>query len=219
MWEKITCYSLENTFSWPYSYDRDLFYEEESHRHEQWLPWDIAIGTISIILLNESWELIIQKRANHKNHNPWLLDKSIGGHIQWWDQIDYTVMLETVQELQVPSIVVKENDNFVKTYSILKSYLSTVAILKHIETKIWQVERIIKGKTIHVFNKSSFFLWVYGWSIKNVDKEAKGILFYDLEDLIAEMKEYPKLFTHDLHVYIEAYEKEIINFIKLITTT
>ncbi len=215
--ENITCYSLENTFSWPYAYDRDLFYDEEIERSKKWGKPDIAIWVINVLLFNESWEIIIQKRSNHKRHNANMLDKSIWGHIQWWDDPDYTVMVETVQELQIPSIIVKENDDFNKTYNLLKWYLSTIAIIKHIDSKIWEFKKEINNETIYIKNRFSFYMWVYGWSVKNIDREAKGILFYDIDDLIKEMKEYPKLFTHDLHVYIELYKNEIRNFIKIIT--
>jgi isopentenyldiphosphate isomerase len=37
----------------------------------------MAVSIVDIILFNESGELIIQKRAKHKNHNPGLLDKTV----------------------------------------------------------------------------------------------------------------------------------------------
>lgn len=60
------------------------------------------------------------------------------------------------------------------------------------------------------------YIWVYWWSVKNVDKEAKWILFYELDELKKELKEFPKMFTNDLHYYIKNYEtnfREIIRFL------
>jgi hypothetical protein len=218
MSEKITCYPLENTFAWSYPYDRDLFYSEEIEHYKRWEKSDRVIWVINVFLFNELWEIIIQSRSHHKKHNANRLDKSVWWHIQWWDSPDYTAIVETVQELQVPSIIVGENDNFHKTYNTLKWYLSTIAILKYIDTKIWTFHKEIEKQMIDIQNKSFIYLWVYGWSIKNADGEAKGTLFYDLDDLIREMKKSPQLFTHDLHVHIKCYEQEMRNFIKIITT-
>jgi uncharacterized membrane protein len=49
------------------------------------------------------------------------------------DTADRTVMVETVQELDVPSIVVNQSDNFERYYFLLKNYLSTIAIVKFID--------------------------------------------------------------------------------------
>ena len=70
-------------------------------------------------MFNSYGEMIIQKRSFDKNHNPGLLDKSIGGHVQFGDTPDYTAMVETIQELQTPSIVLKNENDFVKTFHLL----------------------------------------------------------------------------------------------------
>jgi hypothetical protein len=49
-----------------------------------------------------------------------------------------------------------------------------------------------------------------------MDKEAKGILFYSLEELEREMKEFPAMFTDDLKILVHEYKKEIQSFIERI---
>jgi hypothetical protein len=60
-------------------------------------------------------------------------------------------------------------------------------------------------------------MWVYGWSVKNVDKEAKWILFYELDELFEEFEQFPDLFTQDIKFYFKKYEADIRSFIDLIT--
>jgi hypothetical protein len=58
---------------------------------------------------------------------------------------------------------------------------------------------------------------VYDGSIKPVDHEAQGVLFYTLPELDKEMKKFPKTFTHDMHVLLKELRPEINSFLKLLT--
>jgi hypothetical protein len=40
-------------------------------------------------------------------------------------------MLETVQELQVPSIVLNNDDDFDKTLKLLSNYTATISVIKN----------------------------------------------------------------------------------------
>ncbi|MDQ7009583.1 MAG: hypothetical protein Q9M94_04810 [Candidatus Gracilibacteria bacterium] len=126
-------------------------------------------------------------------------------------------MVESVQELKVPSIVLRNHNDYIKTYSLLKNYLTSTAIIEYIDTKIIYNTKIINGEEIQIANKTHFYIGVYGGSVKNVDKEAKGILFYNLEELKEELINFPNTFTQDIKYYIEKYDdyfKEFINNIK-----
>ena len=122
-------------------------------------------------------------------------------------------MVETVQELQVPSLVLRDAFDFKKTYHVLKNYLDTVAIMRCIDRKIHYPKKLISGEEVVIANQTSIFLGLYGGRVKNVDREASGILFYDFDDLLEEMSKYPDLFTQDLHVYCEYYKDELRSFI------
>jgi hypothetical protein len=127
-------------------------------------------------------------------------------------------MVETVQELQVPSITLRTDADFKKTHTLLKDYLNTVAIIKHIDSKVISLKKDIKGKGIPVLNKVHLYFGVYGGAIKTVDREAKGVLLYSLSSLERDMKKSPSLFTDDLRVLVENYRPQIEEFIKLIKT-
>lgn len=200
----------------PYPYDRDMFYDEQIELYKQWIAPTKYVHIINVFLINLSGEIILQKRSHGKRHNPNLLDKTIGWHAQRWDLIDYTVMLETVQELQVPSIVIRAQDDFDKKFMLLKDYLHVIALIKHVDTKGFVLQKVMKEWLIPVWNISHLFFGAYAGSVKNIDLEAKWVLFYELDDLIQEMKESPKSFTDDLHQYIHKYEKELRDFISFI---
>lgn len=215
MSETIITYSLdEKDVAIPMN--RDEFYNEQIEIFKKNKKPTKAVEIIEVILFNEKGELIVQKRSDTKRHNASLLDKSIGGHIQYGDSPDYTVMVETVQELQIPSIVLRTGNDFKKTYKLLSSYLNTIAIIKHIETKFYNSKRIFDSDEITIANKKNIYMGVYDGAVKTVDMEAKGILFYDLEDLKKELKSFPDIFTNDLHFLMKEYGTDMENFVKFI---
>jgi len=194
---------------------KDFYNEQIKVFKETWFPTK-SVEVINIFLFNESWELILQKRSSSKGHNPNMIDKSIWWHVVNWDGADFTAMVESIQELKVPSLVLRNNNDFIKTYSLLKDYLISTAVIEYIDTKITKNTKLINKEDIVIANKTHFYMWVYWGSVKNVDKEAKWVLFYSLEELEQEMKDFPNMFTQDLHYYIREYKDLFINFINFI---
>jgi isopentenyldiphosphate isomerase len=196
--------------------DRDEFYHEQIELSKKGGEPTRACEIVNVFLFTSARELIIQKRSNDKMHNAGLLDKSIGGHVTYGDSPNYTVQVETVQELQTPSIVLKDKVEFLKTLKLLNDYTKTLAIIRHLQTQISTFKKVIKGKKVLVANKAHVYLGLYNGSVKPVDREAKGILFYDMDDLKEEMRNSPELFTDDLHVLVQELEPEIKEFLSII---
>lgn len=213
--EKISTYRLaEPDIAIPM--DRDKFYKEQINEFKKNKKTTSAVEIVDALIFSEDGELYVQKRNDKKFHNPGLLDKSIGGHVQFGDSVDYTVMVETVQELRVPSIVLRNEYDYIKTFKLLKSYLNFIAIVKHIDTNTHFLKKVFQGDEVRIANKIHLFFGVYGGPIKTVDKEAKGVLMYSIEDLEKEIEEHPERFTHDLIFFIEYYKSQILNFQKII---
>ncbi len=126
--------------------DRAEFYREQVEAFKTTGEPTKAADIIAVFIFNSHHELLIQKRSFEKSHNPGLLDKSIGGHIRFGDTPDYAVMVETVQELQVPSVVLRGKLSFEKTKSLLNDYLETIAIIEHHHDDIQVLTRNIDGE-------------------------------------------------------------------------
>ena len=144
------------------------------------------------------------------------MDKAIGGHIRWGESPTYTMMIETVQELRVPSIVLRTEDDFVKTFAFLHDYLDNIAILEQLNKGIVELEWMIDGKKRKLKQFVHLYIGVYTGSTKPVDKEASGVLYYALDVLKEEMGMDPDLFTYDLHFYLKKYEEEINAFLEVL---
>lgn len=195
--------------------ERKAFYEAEVSRAVSGESPELSVDVVDVFLFNEHGELFVQKRSKDKFHNANLLDKSLGGHVQYGDSPEYTVMVETVQELQVPSISVYGAEEFEKTLKTLKKYLSTVAIVKPIDKKLYVLDKIVNGKPLSIANYVHLYFGFYSGRVKTVDREAKGILQYSLDDLYAEMESLPQVFTCDLHTFLEDYKEEFYEFLSV----
>ncbi len=186
--------------------ERKEFYKEQSYVfQETWKPTE-AVEVVNIFLFNLSWQLILQKRSSIKAHNPDLIDKTIGWHINYGNSPHFTVILETMQELQIPSIILDNNEDFTKTYDLLKNYTATAAIMKHFWTEIVSIPKTIDGKLVSIANKTYLYIWVYAGSVNNIDREVKGVLFYSLEELAQELKKFPNIFTNDLRYFFNKFQ-------------
>ena len=194
--------------------DRGDFYKEQVEAFEKTGKPTRANEVVAIFIFNLRQEMLVQKRSYDKKHNPGLLDKSIGGHVRYGDGIDYTVMVETVQELQTPSIVLKNETDFVKTRKLLDDYLTTIAIIKHTKSKFYIFKKLFDDKIVEIANKMHVYFGIYGGSIRPADKEAQGVIFYTLPELEKEMKKFPKTFTNDMHVLVKELKSPMKVFLK-----
>jgi len=194
--------------------DRDEFYREQIQEFKNNGKPSRAVGIVDIFLFDIKGELFVQKRSDGKAHNAGMFDKSLGGHIQFGDSPNYTTMVESVQELQVPSITLNSEEDFIKTYGVLEEYLDTIAVVRLLDEKIGYYVKMIHGEKIVIANKKHLYIGIYDGSTKTVDREAKGVILYTLEDLKKEIKANPNLFTHDLAHYLNKYEDDMKKTLK-----
>jgi len=216
MSELVTTYNLTKNPEIAEPMDRKKFYKEQTAVFKKTGKPSRAVAIVNVFLFNQHGELFVQKRSRTKAHNPGLLDKSIGGHVQYGDTPQYTVMVETVQELQVPSVTLPTEVEFKKTFKVLTPHLNTVSVLQFIDSRIHFLTKIIDKKKVDVANRYFLYFGIYAGATKTVDRESKGVLLYDLDDLFSELTNYPNLFTEDIKFYSEKYKKEMMRFIKLV---
>lgn len=209
--EIINAYDLKNPeIVMPMS--RAKFYAEQIAAFKKGAS-TAAIEILDVFLFNSEKELFIQKRSFQKAHNPGLLDKAVGGHVRHGDTSDFSVMVETVQELQTPSIVLKNKVDFTKTLILLKEYLDTVAIIMHVGTQIVPIKKVFPEGEIPIVNRIQLYFGIYNGRTRAADHEAKGVLHYTLPELEQEMEKFPTAFTDDMHFFLKNYKPQMIGFV------
>lgn len=197
--------------------DRKEFYKEAIQEYKENLTTTKYVEVVNVLLFDENWDLILQKRSLNKWHNPWMLDKTVWGHMKYWESPNFTTMIELVQEIWVPSYILNPSEDFYKYHKILKPFLETTAIVQNISNSFVDTTKIINSEEIKIWNKIHFYMWIYYWAKKNRDSEVKWILYYWFDELKKEIELNPNIFTHDLKFLITKYEseiKELISFIK-----
>lgn len=213
MSEIITTYLLSNPDE-AMPMDRDDFYIEQITESKTNGKPTRAVEVAQIILFTPDKEIILQKRSRDKNHNPGLIDKTVGGHITFGDSPDFTVLTETLQELQVPSIVLHTDDDFKKTYKLLKKYLATASLVQFIDTRIINISKTFRnGGAATITNKYDLYFGVYGGPVRPADKEASGVMFYKFDNLLEEINQNPQIFTEDLKFFLNKYSAKIKEFL------
>lgn len=190
------------------SYSRNQFYDEQFSGSDK---SDLAVHTVAVFMITSGGEILLQKRSSAKRHNPRLIDKTMGGHITFGDDPDYTVMVETVQELLTPSIVVKTEQDFMKAYALLKDYLNTVALVKRIGVREIKLTKVSNGRNYKVNNVIHCYIGIYDGSTKPADKESAGMLYYNIDSIEEEFQANPEQFTDDLKVLLPMYKEQLRN--------
>ncbi|OGH71991.1 MAG: hypothetical protein A2921_00375 [Candidatus Magasanikbacteria bacterium RIFCSPLOWO2_01_FULL_43_20b] len=206
--ETISTYHLDDPFH-AHPMDREHFYKEQVEAFKKDGKPTRAVGIFDVLLITEKKEFILQKRSHAKSHNPYLIDKTVGGHIQYGDTVFYTAMIECVQELKIPAVVLRDEEDFKRTMTVLEHSLESVAILELVDHSIYEIDNFIDKEKITIAKNISMFLGVYSGAIKPVDREVSGILYYEWDVLKDEMKNMPQLFTPDLHFMMSKYEGNI----------
>jgi len=208
MSEIICTYNLDDRFR-AHPMERDHFYNEQIAEFKKNGKPTRAVGIFDVLLLTEKGEVILQKRSHNKRHNPFLIDKTVGGHIEYGDTVFYTAMIECVQELKIPAVVLREDENFERTMKVLTHSLESAAILELIDNNIYDIDNFFGKERITIAKNIWMFLGIYGGAIKPIDREASGVLYYEFDVLKEEMKSVPQLFTPDLHFIMEKYGNKI----------
>ena len=211
--EIINSYDLKNPeVAMPMS--REKFYAEQVAAYTSKGVSTAAIEIIDVFLFNAEKELFIQKRSFQKAHNPGLLDKTVGGHVRHGDTPDFSVMVETVQELQTPSIVLKNQADFTKTLILLREYLDTVAVVMHMGTLLVPLKKVFPEGTMPIMNRVQLYFGIYNGRTRAADHEAKGVLHYTLPELEQEMGKFPAAFSDDLSFFLKEYKQQMVDFIE-----
>lgn len=212
MSEIVTTYKLDD-LDQPIPMDRDEFYDSQIKCFKETGKNTHAVAIVQILLFTPEGEIALQKRSMNKNHNPGKLDKTIGGHMRFGDTANYTVMGESLQELEVPAFVLDSKEDFQKTYKLLHEYTNRSALIQFVDSHTYTSKKIINNELINISNKFYLYLGVYNGAIRPADKEAAGVLYYDYNDLKKELKETPDLYTYDLAFFINKYDTKISDFL------
>lgn len=209
--EKIKIFDLKNKFI---GYERKFdFYK--SLRSEFIKKGEVTrkVHTIRLFLLNKKGKLYLSRRSRLKKENSLLFDKNIGAHIRRDETPKYTLLRETAEELGFP-LVALSNDEFYATLEETDLTLFGVALNNGTIRDFNAVYRYRTNGEVVFPQITTIFIGVYDGAIKFEDSETDIIELFDLDELIEDMKNHPKIYTNDLLILIPKIENELRSIIK-----
>lgn len=213
MSEIITTYRLDD-LAQPIPMGREEFYEDQIAVFKKTGKPTRAAAIADVLLFDSDKQIILQERSKFKKHNPGMTDKTMGGHITFGDTADYTVMLETLQELNIPSFVLNNEEDFKKTYKLLNKFTQNTCIVQLVDTRTVNLKKIFGKEVVPIANKYYLYLGIYNGAYKPSDKEAAGIKFFNYNTLLDDIKVEPEKYTDDLKFFTTKYSNEIKRFLK-----
>ena len=75
----------------------------------------------------------------------------------------------------------REDENFERTMKVLTHSLESAAILELVDNNIYEIDNFFGTERVTIAKNIWLFLGVYGGAIKPIDREASGVLYYELD--------------------------------------
>ena len=188
MSEIITVSHINDPVRQPIPISRDQYYASiftdalAGVENKEIITKDVQVAPhiLSVILFNQSGHMILQNRASTKKHNAGLMDKTIGGHIQWDYHSDplWTGILESIQELRIAMLSVPYKDYAEKLLQVGKHALGGFAFTTQIgrPTLMW-FRRTVGDRIYLMPNIVHLYLGAYFGGVIPADCEVGGIAF------------------------------------------
>ncbi len=172
-----------------------------------------AVRVCHLFLMNSAGELYIIQRAK-KDENPYLFDKTLGAHMVKGETFDVGLQRESGEELGIKAKIVM---NGTYQWAVRHTDLEEEAVITEFAYDPWykSVRKNRDGtewvKRHHVKN----YVGIYNGELttKNfIDGEALQLKLITLNDLEAEIKATPEVFTHDLIDLVSRYKPHLLPF-------
>lgn len=90
-------------------------------------------------------------------------------------------MVESLQEIITPSIVLRNQTDFERTRQILKDYRGIFALVKHVQVSEIIFQKKIDGKDFADSNVVHFYFGVYDSSTKPANQKDSRIFYYQID--------------------------------------
>lgn len=212
MSEIIYTYEIDNPNN-TVPYNRKQFYDEELISNKvSWLPTRYT-AVANTILVNSEWELLLQKRSINSKQNPWMLSKTVWGHMEYLDSADETIAKESIQEIWVP-VYISRKGHFENDLKSMWLYTDTIAIIESIKIQFLIVTKIIDWKKYKFWAKEYSYAWIYNWKTEFNDGEVEWLEKKQLDKILEDIKIKPEIYTEAFVKYIKSNKEYLLNLIK-----
>lgn len=124
--EVITLYTKEKPNN-PVSCDRTKYYDHDFTTYKDHYP-----ALIDVFLFNKFGDVLLQRRGRNKRNNPYRLHTTVGGHINWGEKPEFSLVRECMEELGAPVLVFSQGV-YSEALKKLKDYTHKAALVYEIK--------------------------------------------------------------------------------------
>ena len=183
--------------------ERKALLKEMKSESEQKGDCSFAVPCINLMLVDKNGDLYVVQRGD-KPENPFLYDKTVGGHVSSGEGFDETLRRETAEEIGIDLIISNPFD----FHRQLKSVnLEKVALVKLIDYKIWLPSlRVVQdGAAWTKRVQLAAYMGRYDGDLEFMDGEALSLKKMSREQLSEAIQQNPTAYTDDLKWWFKHY--------------
>jgi isopentenyldiphosphate isomerase len=166
-----------------------------------------SVGAIYGMYKNSNQQLYVQLRGD-KDENPYLFDKTVGGHIVAGQSDDQTIIKETGEELGALVTIVSPEEyiSAIKTFDTEQT--AVVRKLDYIQN-FESIRKTRDGSKWKKLFNVTIYAGTYDGPVKFVDNEVEGIRLIPIDEVLSRIDQNPEKFTFDLEYLIRHYKDKI----------
>ena len=201
MTEFLDCFDAPGNFI--QSGDRKLLMQQMRQESELEGDCSFAVPCINLMLVDKKGELYVVQRGD-KSENPFLFDKTVGGHVSSGESFEETLIRECREEIGVDIIIA---DPFQFPSQLQSTDLYKKAVVKLIDFKIWLASiRQVKGAKPWLKRvQLAAYMGRYDGDLHFVDGEALSLRKMSRQALGLALQSTPQQYTDDLRWWFEQY--------------
>ena len=162
-----------------------------------------AVPCVNLMLVNAKGELYVVQRAD-KPENPFLFDKTVGGHVTAGEGFDETLIRETYEEIGV-ELEIMPVLNYPQ--AVLQTDLRKKAIAKLIDFQLWYASKREEKTGRSWWKRAQLAMYVgrYDGPVEFRDGEALQVKMLNRNAMLTQLKQKAKHYTYDLHFWVNNY--------------
>lgn len=162
-----------------------------------------SVACVNLMLVNPKGELYIVQRAD-KAENPFLFDKTVGGHVSSGESFDETIIREAKEEL---GIELELYSAFDYPYRLQEVNLKEKAVAKMVNFELWypSLRQVKDGEPWIKRAQLAAYIGHYDGNVKFEDGEALSLQLLPKEELWEDLEKHPEKYTADLQWWVKNY--------------
>lgn len=164
---------------------------------------NLAVQSIYVMLCNSDGQLYIVQRSD-KEENPFLWDKSVGGHVSSGETYSAALCREVEEEIGV-RVILTDFERY--PVDVERFDTKRFAVVRPIDFAPWlrSLRAVREGTPWVKRHRSMIYAGRFNGTVAFKDGEAMKCRLMHRQDLEAAIREEPEKFTYDLPAILERY--------------